>query len=240
MTPSTYDLLMLHANALYTYDANERILRVNEPDGPGSPAPAFFLGRTAAGSIGRYRSDVPSDLIAELERLRRSEPADDSPSKLPVHHEQYVELIYAALGVSTVSAGPVYCVRTNRSSPTPPQGAAVAELEPDEAGFLHPWLHDWVDYLACARPFLVTVTDDAAVSVCCSVRITGDAHEAGVETAPGFRRHGYAVAAVAAWAEAVRAMNRAPLYSTSWENTASQGLARKLDMIPVGADFSVG
>jgi predicted GNAT family acetyltransferase len=61
-----------------------------------------------------------------------------------------------------------------------------------------------------------------------------------VETLEGYRGRGHAPAAVAAWARAVRATGRIPLYSTSWDNLASQAVARKLGLIPYGADFSLG
>jgi len=64
------------------------------------------------------------------------------------------------------------------------------------------------------------------VSVCCSVRITPTAHEAGVETHREFRGHGYAAHVVSAWASTVRDIGPIPLYSTSWQNTASQRLPR--------------
>ena len=46
-------------------------------------------------------------------------------------------------------------------------------------------------------------------------------------------------AAVAAWALAVRKEGRIPLYSTSWDNLASRSVARKLDLILYGTDFSI-
>ena len=48
----------------------------------------------------------------------------------------------------------------------------------------------------------------------------------------------HAAAVVAAWAAAVRASGRLPLYSTSWDNVASQGVARKLGLVLYGADLS--
>ena len=69
------------------------------------------------------------------------------------------------------------------------------------------------------------------------MRITPEAHEAGVETSAGARGHGFAVAVVAAWANAVRDLGAEPLYSTSWQNTASQAVARKLNLIPYATDY---
>jgi predicted GNAT family acetyltransferase len=77
------------------------------------------------------------------------------------------------------------------------------------------------------------------VSVCHSARLSSRAAEAGVETLAPFRGHGHASRAVAAWAIAIREMGRVPLYSTSWDNAASQGVARRLALRLYGVDFSI-
>jgi len=77
------------------------------------------------------------------------------------------------------------------------------------------------------------------VSGCRSVLITPEAHEAGVETLPEFRGKEYAKDVVAKWLWLVRATGTIPLYSTSWENTASQTVARKMRLKLYGADFQI-
>jgi hypothetical protein len=44
---------------------------------------------------------------------------------------------------------------------------------------------------------------------------------------------------VAGWAAAMRQRGVIPLYSTSWANVASQGVARKLGMVCYGDDWSI-
>ncbi|HZS91689.1 MAG TPA: GNAT family N-acetyltransferase, partial [Chloroflexota bacterium] len=46
-------------------------------------------------------------------------------------------------------------------------------------------------------------------------------------------------AVVAGWARAIRASGRIPLYSTSWDNHASQAVARKLGLVQYGTDLSL-
>ena len=77
------------------------------------------------------------------------------------------------------------------------------------------------------------------MSVCRSVRLSSRAHEAGVDTLVSYRRRGYATSVVAAWALAVRALNLTPLYSTSWDNVASQRVARRLGLVQYGVDYHV-
>jgi predicted GNAT family acetyltransferase len=61
--------------------------------------------------------------------------------------------------------------------------------------------------------------------------------EGGVETLPSHRGRGLAAEVVAAWAAAVRADGRIPLYSTSFGNRASQAVARKPGLIRYGTDL---
>jgi RimJ/RimL family protein N-acetyltransferase len=86
--------------------------------------------------------------------------------------------------------------------------------------------------------FALTVGREA-VSVCASVRRTGAGHEAGVETVPAHRGRGYAAQVTLAWAAAVRALGRVPLYSTSWSNERSRAVARKLGLICFGSDLHI-
>ena len=88
-------------------------------------------------------------------------------------------------------------------------------------------------------PIAVSLAEGIAVSICFCSRIPGRATEAGVETVAAARDQGYATAAVARWAEEVWRLGYLPLYGTSWDNRASQSIARKLDMLLYGEDWSV-
>ena len=89
------------------------------------------------------------------------------------------------------------------------------------------------------QPYLAVIEDSQAVSICRSVRLSSRAHEAGVDTLEDYRRRGHATSAVVAWALAVRALNLIPLYSTSWDNVASQGVVQRLGLVQYGVDYHV-
>jgi RimJ/RimL family protein N-acetyltransferase len=95
------------------------------------------------------------------------------------------------------------------------------------------------EYEALA-PVAVVLRDGRAVAACRCSRRTVVAAEAGVDTVDGHTGRGHATVAVGAWAEAVRATGRFPLYSTSWTNLASQRIAAKLAAVPYGTDWSLG
>jgi RimJ/RimL family protein N-acetyltransferase len=219
-----------HVRALFTHDARSRLLLVNEPGG-GAPAPRLFLGRTRAGNVWRFRADLPEVLIKELEALCADEPAGQELRQVPRHFEAYVRLLDGHAPVRRCEAGPAYHFVEYFEPSRPLLALTEADAELLQGGF-----EELIAELPTWQPYVAFVEGGRAVSVCRSARITPAAHEAGVETLPAFRGKGYAKEVVAGWARLVRSLGAAPLYSTSWENTASQALARKLGLALYGAD----
>jgi len=83
------------------------------------------------------------------------------------------------------------------------------------------------------------IAQGSAVSVCFCSRITPHAAEAGVETLAAFCGKVAATAAAAGWAAAVQQSQRLALYSTSWQNHASQAVAKKLGAVLYAEDWSI-
>ena len=224
----------VHVRALFTHDARSRIVCVNEPGGGGGAAPRLFVGRTREGNVWRFRADLPENLIEELEALCASEPAGAEFGGEPRNVEGFVRLLEGHAPVREVEAGPAYYFTEYVETSRPPVSVTEANAELLRGGFekLTDELPEW-------QPFVALVEEGRAVSVCRSVRINDAAHEAGVETLPDFRGRGYAADVTAGWARLVRAAGAVPLYSTSWENKASQAVAKKLRLSMYGADFHV-
>jgi len=88
-------------------------------------------------------------------------------------------------------------------------------------------LNEAADELPGRAPMLALVEDGYVVSVCFCARRSAEAAEAGLETAEHFRGRGLGPRVTAAWALAIRASGRLPLYSTSWSNEPSLAVARK-------------
>jgi RimJ/RimL family protein N-acetyltransferase len=225
--------MALHVQALFSHDAQSRLLRVNEP-GSGESAPRFYLGRTWDGNLWRFRADLPEMLVEKLEALCADEPVVQEFHNEPRHFESYMQLLETHAPVQNVWLGPAYHFTKYVEPSRPLLALTETNAEMLRGGFeeLIPELRDW-------QPFLAVIERGQAVSVCRSVRITSKAHEAGVETLPDFRGKGYAKDVVAGWARLVQAMGAIPFYDTSWENTTSQAVAKKLHLVPYGADFHI-
>jgi hypothetical protein len=229
--------MRIHVEALFTHDASLRIQFVNEPWANGTvrvPADRFFLGRTAAGNMWRFRSDLPGSLVEQLELLCVDEPVTKNLNQKPRHLEAYLRLLEGHGSIRQVWLGPAYRLPVSARPSLRPVRITAAN-----AGVLGAGFEEMAAELEVAQPFFGLVQGGHAVSICRSVRITPEGHEAGVETLSDFRGKGYAPEAVAGWAAAVAEMGCIPLYSTSWENTASQAVARKLEAICYGVDFHI-
>jgi RimJ/RimL family protein N-acetyltransferase len=227
------ELMKIHVQALFTHDTPSRLLFVNEPGG-GTPAPRLYLGRTRVGNLWRFRADLSESLIEKLEALCAEEPISNGFYSKPRHFESYVRLLEMHAPVQELWMGLAYHF-TEYLEPSRPL-LAITETN---AEMLRGGFEELVIELPAWQPFLAIVEGGRAVSVCRSVRITPEAHEAGVATLPDYRGKGYAKDVVAGWAWVVQSMGAMPLYSTSWENTASQAVAKKLYLVVYGADFQV-
>lgn len=227
--------MKVHVNALFTHNSGSRILFVNEPGGAIVPAPLMFLGRTRTGNVWRFRADLPESLLKELDALCADEPFMDADfNKLLRHVETYVRLLEKHIAVREHEMGLAYRFTEYVEPSTHLLAITEKNVEMLQGGF-----EDLIADVSAEQPFVAYIEENRAVSVCRSVRITTEAHEAGLETLPNFRGKGYAKDVTAEWARLVRATGAMPLYSTSLENVASQAVARKLHLKLYAVDFQI-
>jgi len=227
------ELMHLQAAALYSHDAEGRLLRVNEPD-PNQPAPRFFLARSAHGNLWRTRYDLPPELAAELARLAASEPVVADLPPFPLHQGGYVALLEQYAPVTRIYAGPAYWLPE-----LAPSSRTVTITPQNEEALLRTHIAEMIGQPSEHAPIVVVVEDGVAVAGCVTARTTDKVAEAGVLTVKSYRGRGYAAEVVRGWAAQVRASRRLPLYSTWWENTASQRVAAKLGAVQYGVWFSL-
>ncbi len=230
-----YQLMELGVDALFTHDADGSIRRINEPE--GELAPRFFFGHTAEGSLWRFRYDLHPDTRRKLAALAAAEPGWPDLQSEPHNLEAFLAVLREEEEVQSIYCGPAY--RFPDDVPMPVNVTTITRSNLHVLRHMVADVDDVARHFEAGQPTVAVLEENLAVSVCFSSRLTEHVAIAGVETLEPYRGRGYATAVVAGWARAVRAMGRIPLYGTTWDNRASQGVARKLGLIRYGTELSL-
>ena len=171
---------------------------------------------------------MPQHLAKDLNALARDEPPVADFRDAPIHAERYLSLIDGRVDAGPAFEFPDEIVATN--------GTVFVENTDQLDYHFAGWTKDEIPF---RTPIVALIDDGHAVSVCFCARRTDVTAEAGVETAVEYRGRGFATQVTAAWALAIRASGRVPLYSTSWDNHASLAVARKLGLFMYASTWSI-
>jgi hypothetical protein len=229
----------LHLRTCFILDVAGRIVSTREPE--ATRGPLFVLVRDASASCWAVRADVPADIAADLDRLARDElPAADL-REAPRFADRYIALLRDRLpslslpaGKTRLSDGPAFAFHD-----AIPESCGVVVVDDERRLDRH--FHGWApgEIAAGRGPVMAVVEDGFPVSVCFCARLSDAAAEAGLETAAAYRGRGYGPRVTAAWALAIRASGRIPLYSTGWTNAASLAVARKLGLVAYACSWGL-
>ena len=217
----------LQLKTMYLTDSHRRITLTL--DTSARSAPFFVLIRGESNVAWGVRNDVSEKIADELDRLASEEPPVRDFQAPPLHADAYL-----SLAGGEISSGPAFRFPDELQRPT--DITLVDRLDLLERNF-----RGWLDSeISACSPIVAVMDHGYPVSVCfCATRNSAPAVEAGVETAAASRGRGLAARVTAAWACAIRASGRIPLYSTSWSNAASLAVARKLGLVQYASDWSL-
>ena len=169
------------------------------------------------------------DALDGLARRPRGKPREWARE-----YADYARVLSSVAPLKALRAGLLYSFPAQLGS-----DYAAVSIGQDNAELLLGGLDEWRSGVAAGLPMMAMLADGRAVSICASVNASTSAHCAGVETLPAYRGRGFAPQAVGAWAKAVRAAGAAPFYGTTFDNDASQGVARRLGLSLIGSEFSI-
>ncbi len=178
--------------------------------------PRVYAARFRTGTLRFYRDDVPEIARGYLDALPDEAFLDD------IGHVRWILGLYERCtdwweGASyTVGEPPPASEFPDARRLSPGDQQHLTDLDPA--------------VLTIGRPIFAIVVDGHVASTCVSVRESAAAAEAWVQTAPAFRRRGYARQVTAAWAHDVRSSGKIAFYSHAHDNLASRGIARGLGM----------
>lgn len=218
-------LLDVHAEVLFRHDAGGRLTTMNEP--PYDLAPWLYIGSAPSGQCIRYHSTLEPDVVQSI----ASELAEGV-----VDIAKLMKILGSVKPIHHCWMGPAYRFGTVSDVAT----EAVTRITRENKHLLLPNFPYTFEELEDRLPCVAVVHDGAAVSVCSSARHCSKAAEASLYTLPEFRGRNYGALVTKAWAAEVQRTGRVALYSTSWDNFASQAIARKLNLIQYAVDFHIG
>jgi hypothetical protein len=211
-------------------DLVDRMLDVDAGGRLAGQGPHFYLLRTPSEVICRVHARIDDDVASSLKQIATAERGRQRD--WPLEYGQYLALLGSVAPVKAMRAGPMFSVPASTD-------ARATKIGPENTDLLRGGLDEWLPDVAAGRLIYAALADGRAVSICASVSVFEGAHVAGVETLPAYRGRGLATQAVAGWATAVSRLGAIALYGTSFDNLASQGVARRLGMTLLGAEFSV-
>jgi hypothetical protein len=212
----------------FVLDDRGRIVSTREPR--AAHGPLFTIIRSATESAWAVHQDVPEELSEQIAVLARREPLAGDLRSAPVYAAEYLSLTGGRPGF----AGPAFIFPETLA---PLAGVALVD---DERWLLRNF-RDWQpgEISGGRAPVWAVIEDGFPVSICFCARRSDTAAAAGLETAEAYRGRGFGSRVTTAWAMAVRAVGRVPLYSAAWSNEPSLAVARKLGLTAHAAFWSV-
>ena len=219
-------LLRMRADTDFTYDRRGRMQLTNEPHaGSRIAAPRLFLGRSTEGPVLRFGATLSDAAAKDITAAVERHPWDGSLAFPPSLLDHITALLERDAPVTARTAGPAF--RFPKSITSPERAIRLMPANVALAATTFPWL---LTELADWGPCFAVVVNEEVAAVCFTSRRGERVEEAGVETLPAYRGRGFAPLVTAAWATAVCTAGRIPIYSTGWDNLASQAVAQKLGL----------
>lgn len=241
--PDANDWLDIDYRTLFRLHPDRRIERENDPE--CSPAPRFWLGRCADGSLAGVRADVPTPIADELARLADSEPPMADRMQ-PAHLERYLALLAP---VPHWNIGLVYPLPHALRFDTDPRVALIGGDSDAGRHLLHAlstqgmpeglFSMGFRHVADLWAPWCAAVVDGEVASVAFAARLSEIGAELGLATAPAFRGRGLAAAVTAAWSRLPSLQTRTLFYSADSDNRASQRVASRLGLTLRGTTLRV-
>ncbi len=189
--------------------------------------PLLVVASGRHGACWAASREVPAATVARLAELLAIVAPADEVGWRPGSADEIVELLRPVEPTARPAGGPSYVV--DRELPLP-AGLDLLTSTNTDLDRLHGLMPEADQSLVA--PWVVALVEGRVAAVCETARTAALAVEAGVWTYEPYRRRGLGAAVTAAWSALVT--ERTAFYSTSWDNHASQGVARHLGLRPLG------
>lgn len=225
------ELMERHIEALFILNLQSKLVSINEPWDKTKPAPRLYVGKTIDGNIiYKFGCNVLYETLKKLEYYIKKETVNTNDgikyiqeySKILESKDHSQEISYYYDNGKDIIIDNCSIINENNI-----KEYILNEFE---------WLKHEIKY---CQPCYGIINNGRIISVCRSVRITKEAHEAGIETNDKYRGNGLAGKVLIKWAKDVQNRGCIPLYSTLKENKASQRVAEKTSLKEIGIGISI-
>jgi hypothetical protein len=241
------ELVAIHLETGFVFDMTGRMLRNTNPD-RGAP-PRLRLARSAHGTVVSIGHDVGEATARAIEALAADEqqPLRDRDS-VPVHADEYVELLGAEAPVVERRSGLSYCFPPDFSyeddvalvtSDMPAAERARLGMAPERVPPEPLVALGFSTVGKVWEPWCLALHEGEIASVAETVRIGPRGAEVGVNTVPTLRARGYAAAATTGWASLQSLRGRTLFYSTAVTNLSSRRVTERLRLFFISNTFSI-
>lgn len=221
--PANLDLLAAEIDVIWGVDSRGR----EEP-------PSVVVGDAGTESVVYARTDVPTSVSDRIGGIV-------TDCGLPKSARLIQQALTESIGEVEETVGPSYICTNPAPQPAPPAGQLLVsdETDPYALADVHippTWDEDEWQRLLHGRvgPWAMVLDDGQMLSMCHSARIAPGGVEAGIWTADHARGQGLAAMCTAAWAHACRELPGDVFFSTDAYNIASQRVAARLQLPPIG------
>ncbi|MCA9855344.1 MAG: GNAT family N-acetyltransferase [Dehalococcoidia bacterium] len=226
------EILDLHVQALFKLDEFGRTVASNTLS--FESAPRFYIGRAEGEVVALVRQDVPAPMAADMLELASSEPPHTSPRTPPRFAGNYYESLAEDGPIERNYFGPAYWLPPSVVVSPPEEARLLTEADGE---LLAPHFAWALADIQAGQPVFGVIRDGAVVAQCSCSRRTKRVVEAGIEVVEAYRGAGFAKDCTRAWVREMRERDLIPLWSTTWENEASQAIAARLGFEMYGTDW---
>jgi hypothetical protein len=189
-------------------------------------------------------SEVPDTLVPALVDAVERSPLASAPDREPPALGACRTILEPGCPRLALDSGLAYLIEPGVPFVTRPD---IVRSDTSNSVALRPlnpgnWEHDEWNHLldGILGPWAMAIAGGRVISLCHTpVPMTDSAAECGVWTHPDARGRGYAAAVTATWADILRPSGRSLFYGTDVQNLSSQRVAQRLELRPLGWNWSL-
>ena len=238
------EILAVHRQTAFTFDSQGRMIHESSP--LKSPGRRFSFAGCQGGNLAVIRADVPDEVAGYLRQLVATEPPLAQPESVPIHLEEYRELLAGTAAPVDPYHGLLWVFPEVMTDEAQTDVVLSGTRDGDELfDRLPDAMPASLEYLGFRsqddlwEPWCIAMVNGKIASIAETVRVGSAGAEVGVDTTAELRGLGLGAAVTAGWSGHPGIAQSSRFYSTARENTSSRRLAGRLGLRFLGSTFAI-